>query len=189
MARRASGHLEQLPSGGFRVDVYAGTDPLTGRRLRYRRTVKTEQQARIVLGQLLERAAEGRQPETSVTVAELLRQYMTVAELDRSTRQTYEGYIRRTISPALRLIKLRKVRGPVLDMLYARLHQCGNPACSGKPFIEHSAFPAIDVTPTAAWPVWAQVAAVIREAITAASSPPARRCHRPGKWLTATGCL
>jgi hypothetical protein len=91
---------------------------------------------------------------------------MTVAELDRSTRQTYEGYIRRTILPALGLIKLRKVRGPVLDMLYARLHQCGNPACSGKPFIEHSTFPAIDVTPTAARPVLAQVAAVIREAIT-----------------------
>ena len=41
MARGPSGHLEQLPSGGFRVDVYAGTDPLTGRRLRYRQTVKT----------------------------------------------------------------------------------------------------------------------------------------------------
>ena len=172
MARGASGHLEQLPSGGFRVDVYAGTDPLTGRRLRYRRTVKTEQQARIVLGQLLEQAAEGRQPETGVTVAELLRQYMTVAELDRSTRQTYEGYIRRTILPALGLIKLRKVRGPVLDMFYARLRQCGNLACSGKAFIEHSAFPAIDVTPTAAWPVWAQVVVVIREAITSGQLAP-----------------
>src|SRR5215469_2359794 len=172
MARGASGHLEQLPSGGFRVDVYAGTDPLTGRRLRYRRTVKTEQQARIVLGKLLEQAAEGRQPETGVTVAELLRQYMTVAELDRATRQTYEGYIRRTIVPALGLIKLRKVRGPVLDMLYARLHQCGDLVCSGKPFIQHSAFPAIDVTPTAAWPVWAQVAAVIREAIASGQLAP-----------------
>ena len=48
--------------------------------------VKTEQQARIVLGKLLEQAAEGRPPETGVTIAELLRQYMTVAELDRSTR-------------------------------------------------------------------------------------------------------
>jgi integrase len=166
MSRGASGHLERLPSGSFRVHVYAGIDPLTGRELRHRRTVKTAQQAQILLGKLLEQAAEGQQPETGVTVAELLRQYMTVAELDRSTRQTYEGYIRRTILPVLGLIKLRKVRGPVLDMLYARLHQCGNLACSGKPFIEHSAFPAIDVTPSAAWPVWTQVAAVIREAIT-----------------------
>jgi hypothetical protein len=99
MSRGASGHLERLPSGSFRVHVYAGIDPLTGRELRHRRTVKTAQQAQILLGKLLEQAAEGRQPETGVTVAELLRQYMTVAELDRSTRQTYEGYIRRTILP------------------------------------------------------------------------------------------
>ena len=117
MARQASGHLEQLPSGGFRVDVYAGTDPLTGRRLRYRRTVKTEQQARIVLGKLLEQAAEGRPPETGVTVAELLRQYMTVAELDRSTRQTYEGYIRRTIVPALGLICGPALKVPTIRAL------------------------------------------------------------------------
>jgi hypothetical protein len=125
--------------------------------------VKTEQQARIVLGKLLEQAAEGRQPETAVTVAELLGQYMTVAELDRSTRQTYEGYMRRTIIPAVGATEVRKVRGQVLDLLYSRLHRCGDLTCSGKPFTEHSAFPAIDVT--VAGPVWAQVAMVIREAI------------------------
>ena len=125
MAPKRPGHIERLPSGSYRVIVYAGTDPLTGRRLRFRQTVKTEEQAHILLGKMVEQVAEGKQPETGVTVAELLRQYMTVAELDRATRQTYEGYIRRTILPALGLIKLRKVRGPVLDMLYARLHQCG----------------------------------------------------------------
>ena len=111
--------------------VYAGTDPLTGRRLRFRQTVKTEEQAQILLGKLLEQVAEGRQPDTGVTVAELLRHYLVVAELDRSTRHTYEGYIRRTILPALGSMELRKVRGPVLDMLYARLRRCGDLACSG----------------------------------------------------------
>ena len=192
MAGGASGHLEQLPSGRFRVDVYAGTDPLTGRRLRFRQTVRTEQQARIVLGKLLAQIAEGRQPETGVTVAELLRRYMAVAELDGSTRRTYEGYIRRTILPALGSMELRKVRGPVLDMFYARLHRCGDLACSGKPFTEHSAFPAIDVTPTAARPVWVQVASVIREAIATVQLAPgeplpsARQvAHRNGLPVTA----
>jgi integrase len=134
-------------------------------------TVKTEQQAQILLGKLLAQVAEGRQPETGVTVAELLRRYMAMAELDRSTRQTYEGYIRRTILPALGSMELRKVRGPVLDMLYARLHRCGDLACTGKPFTEHSTFPAIDVTPTAGRPAWTQVATVIREAITAGQFP------------------
>ena len=114
MASTRRGHIERLPSGSYRVIVYAGTDPLTGRRLRFRQTAKTEEQAQILLGKLLEQVAEGRQPETGVTVAELLRQYMTVAELDLSTRQTYEGYIRRTILPALGPTEVRKVRGPVL---------------------------------------------------------------------------
>jgi integrase len=64
------GHIERLPSGSYWVIVYAGTDPLTGRRLRFRQTVKTEEQAQILLGKLLEQVAEGRQPDTGVTVAE-----------------------------------------------------------------------------------------------------------------------
>jgi hypothetical protein len=39
--------------------VYADTDPLTGRELRHRRTVKTEERARIVLGKPPERASAG----------------------------------------------------------------------------------------------------------------------------------
>jgi len=30
MARGPAGHIEQLPSGSWRVKVYAGADPLTG---------------------------------------------------------------------------------------------------------------------------------------------------------------
>jgi hypothetical protein len=54
----------------------------------------------MVLGRLLEQAAIGRRPESGASVADLLAQYMAVAELDPSTRETYEGYIRRTILPA-----------------------------------------------------------------------------------------
>jgi hypothetical protein len=38
VANTARGHIEQLPSGSFRVHVYAGTDPVTGRQLRLRET-------------------------------------------------------------------------------------------------------------------------------------------------------
>jgi hypothetical protein len=115
MPRAGTGHIERLPSGSYRVHVYAGLDPLTGRALRHRQTVKTEKQAQIVLGRLLEQAADGRRPDTDVTVADVLTRYMAVAELDPSTRNTYEGYIRRTILPALGSMEVRKVRGPVLD--------------------------------------------------------------------------
>jgi hypothetical protein len=60
--RVARGYIEQLPSGSFRVDVYAGTDPLTRRAIRLRSTVKTEQQAHIEIGRLLKEASEGRTP-------------------------------------------------------------------------------------------------------------------------------
>jgi hypothetical protein len=61
------------------VKVYAGTDPLTGREVRMRKTCKTERAAQIELGKLLEQAAGGRQPETDATVAQLMDQYLEVA--------------------------------------------------------------------------------------------------------------
>jgi len=42
--------------------VYSGIDPLTGRQLRHRQTAKTEAQAQIVLGRLLEQAASDSGP-------------------------------------------------------------------------------------------------------------------------------
>ena len=39
----------------------------------FRQTVKTEEQAQILLGKLLEQVAGGRQPDIGVTVAELPR--------------------------------------------------------------------------------------------------------------------
>jgi hypothetical protein len=61
------------------VKVYAGTDPLTGREIRLRKTCKTERAAQIELGKLLEQASAGRQPETNATVAELMDRYVEVA--------------------------------------------------------------------------------------------------------------
>ena len=99
MAGTPNGHTEQLPSGSWRAKVYAGTDPLTGREIRLRRTCKTERAAQIELGKLLEQAAAGRQPETDVTVAQLMDRYAEIAEWDLSTRKANEYYIRRTIKP------------------------------------------------------------------------------------------
>ena len=126
MPRAAKGHIEQLPSGSFRVSVYGGIDPLTRQEIRLRSTVKDELQAQIELGRLLKEASEGRTPETGATVARLMDEYAPIAEWDVSTRQTNEGFIRRTIKPALGHLKVRKVRGPVLDQLYTRLKRCGD---------------------------------------------------------------
>jgi hypothetical protein len=81
--------------------VYAGKDPLTGRELRFRKTRKTEVEAQIEPGRLLELARSGRNPDSGVTVAELLDACVLVAGWEVSTEEANLGYIRRTIRPAL----------------------------------------------------------------------------------------
>ena len=81
--------------------MYAGTDPLSRRPIRLRATAKTETQARIELGRLLEKARDGRSLEAGVTVAKLLDEYAPIAQRDVSTHQTNGGFIRRTLKPAI----------------------------------------------------------------------------------------
>jgi integrase len=133
MAQPARGHVAQLPSGAFRVRVYTGRDPVTGKSRYLTATAKTEHRAELERARLLSEAEAGVQPEHNGTVAQLLDKYMEVMrpELELTTRITYQGYIRRCIVPAIGSMQLRKVRGPVLDSLYARLRRCGNPLCTG----------------------------------------------------------
>jgi hypothetical protein len=161
-----SGHIEQLPSGSWRAKVYAGKDRLTGREIRFRRTRRTEVEAQIELGRLLELARSGRNPDSGVTVAELLDAYVPVAGWDISTEEANLGYIRRTIKPALGTKEVRKVRGPLLDILYARLQKCGELACAGQPFTEHRRVPDLRPGPASPSPRWQQMAGKLREAIT-----------------------
>jgi hypothetical protein len=82
-----------------------------------------------------------------------------------STRESNLGYIRRTIKPALGSTQVRKVRGPLLDTLYARLMRCGNLACTGKPFTEHRNIPDLRPDPADPWFEWEQAADRVRAAI------------------------
>jgi integrase len=165
------GHIERLPSGSFRVDVYGGTDPLTGRRIRFRKTCKDEVTARIELGKFLEQAQAGRQAESTATVGQLLDRYLLVGDWDVATREGYEGYIRRTIRPALGHVQVRQVRGPMLDTLYAKLRKCGDLACTGRPFTEHRNVPRLAAGPVDGRPAWQQVADGLREAIQSGALP------------------
>jgi integrase len=165
MAEARSGYIQQLPSGAFRVSVYAGTNPLTGRQIRLRRTCKTERAAQIELGRLLEQAAAGRQPETDATVAQLMDKYAEVADWDRSTRKANDYYSQRVIKPALGHLQVRKIRGPLLDLLYAQLRRCSDPMCTGKPFTEHRNVPVLTIDPASPQPAWQQIAGTIGNAI------------------------
>jgi hypothetical protein len=98
-------------------------------------------------------------------VAKLLDEYAAIAPWDVSTRQTNEGFIRRTIKPALGPMKVRKVRGPILDKLYAELKRCGDLACTGRPFTEHRNVPVLVINPDDHRPAWQQVTTTLTEAI------------------------
>ena len=75
MANAARGHIEQLPSGSFRVDVYAGTDPVTGRRRRLREGCPDEVVAAATLGRLLNEADGDRFPNRAATLGQALDKY------------------------------------------------------------------------------------------------------------------
>jgi hypothetical protein len=56
MANVGKGHIERLPSGSYRVRVYAGNDPLNGKEIRLKATAKTAEHAQAELARLLEHA-------------------------------------------------------------------------------------------------------------------------------------
>src|SRR5690349_13559249 len=89
MANTARGHIEQLPSGSFRVHVYAGTDPVTGRPRRLRETCPDDAAAAATLGRLLNEADGGRFPDRAATLGQALGKYLEVADLELSTREAH----------------------------------------------------------------------------------------------------
>ena len=64
----------------------APPDPLTGREIRFRKSCKTERAAQGRARQVA-RVGPGRQPDSDVTVAQLLDQYVSTAGSDVSTRE------------------------------------------------------------------------------------------------------
>jgi DNA-binding transcriptional regulator YhcF (GntR family) len=98
-------------------------------------------------------------------MAKLLDEYAAIVPWEVSTPQTNEGFIRRTIKPALGHLQVRKMRGPILDKLYAELKRCGDLSCTGRPFTEHRNIPALVINPRDPRPAWQQVTGTLTEAI------------------------
>ncbi|MGH3927175.1 MAG: site-specific integrase, partial [Pseudonocardiaceae bacterium] len=78
--RRKRGEIETLPSGSMRVKVYAGIDPLNGRRHYLSETIpagpRAAAEAEKVRTRLQNQVDEQRNPRTKATVNQLMDRYL-----------------------------------------------------------------------------------------------------------------
>ena len=139
-AGRARGSIDELPSGAFRVRVYAGVDPVTKRRHNLTEIIPpgrdAERRARAARDRLVSQVEERRNPRTSATVDQLLERYLDQFDGAPKTLTLYHGYIRKHISPFLGHIKVGALDADALDSFYAELRRCRD-HCAGRRFVQH----------------------------------------------------
>jgi integrase len=89
--RRQRGSILPLPSGSFRVTVYAGRDVLTGKTRQLRETAKTYDDAEKVLTRLQGQVDEDKHPKSNITVRQAIESWLEVVELEDTTRERTAG--------------------------------------------------------------------------------------------------
>jgi integrase len=126
----ARGHVRKRGES-YQAIVYAGIDPVTKRQRYLRETARTHKEAERALTRLLAQVDEQRTPNTNATVGYLLDRWLELAQLELTTRDTYQAYLRRHVRPALGTLPLRKLTVDVLDRFYLQLARHGGrcPRC------------------------------------------------------------
>jgi integrase len=114
----------------WRVIVYAGRDPITGRKRQKSLSVATRAEAKQAEARLITEVGAGQHRGTANrTVAELLGRWLkwrqSVRPISPTTVATYRGYIDRTIVPALGKLQLGRLDAATLDAFYAHLRKQG----------------------------------------------------------------
>lgn len=109
MAKAPKGHIRKRGER-YEIAVPLGRDPVT-KRYRYAYEYAADPaEAERKRDELVQRVADGRQPDSKATVAALLDRWMDVADLALSTRVAHDGYLRRTVLPVLGQWQLRKLQ-------------------------------------------------------------------------------
>src|SRR4051794_15033706 len=102
---RARGSI-RTRGNSLQVRVFAGNDPVTGKPVYLAETVKgtdkaAQKAAAKVMTRLQSEVDEQRSVSTTVTFSYAVDEWLRTSELEDNTRDTYVGYIERTIRPAL----------------------------------------------------------------------------------------
>lgn len=137
MTKTPRGHIRKR-GNRYETAVCLGRDPITKRYRYVYEYASTYEEAERQRDKLLERVDEGREANTKATVGLLLDRWLAVADIAVSTRHVHEGFIERTIRPALGDMPLRKLekRVDILDQFYAHLKRC-SVLCDGRPRTDH----------------------------------------------------
>ncbi len=145
---RQRGSVERLPSGSLRVRVYAGVDPLSGKRHYLTEVVPLDadasresaklarDQAKKALTRLLNQVDERRNPRTRATVGQLLDRYLELLDVEPTTLRTYQWLIDKHIRPVIGGLMVSRLDGEVIDSFYTRLRTCRD-HCKGRKYVEH----------------------------------------------------
>lgn len=121
----ARGHIRDRGNGSYQAIVYAGIDPVTKRQHYLRETARSHKEAERALTRLLGQVDERRAPKTNATLGYVIDRWLEVADLELSTRATYDDYVERNIRPVLGELPIGKLRVDVLDRFYLHLRKHG----------------------------------------------------------------
>ena len=138
--KRPRGSIDRLPSGAFRVRVYAGLDPITKRRHYLTEILADGPRAATLaehaLTRLLNQVDERRNPRTVSTVNQLLDKHLEMLDVERSTLLNYRSQLALHVRPFIGTEKVGAIDATVLDSLYAELRRCRT-HCRGSRRVEH----------------------------------------------------
>src|SRR5664279_1320827 len=138
--KRPRGGVDRLPSGAFRVRVYAGQDPVTKRRHYLTEIVPPGPRAATLaeqaLTRLLNQVDERRNPRTVSTVNQLLDRHLELLDIERSTLLNYRSQLALHVRPFIGVEKVGAIDATVLYSLYAELRRCRT-HCRGSRLVEH----------------------------------------------------
>lgn len=139
-SKRQRGEIETLPSGSLRVKVYAGVDPISGKRHYLtevipagRTAAKEAEKART---RLLAQVDERRNPRTRATLDQLLDRWLEVADIEATTRMGYVNKLNKHVRPVLGKLPVGRLDPETLESFYASLRRCRD-WCGGKAYVRH----------------------------------------------------
>ncbi len=120
------GHLEDRGKNVWRAKVYAGRQG-DGRRLYVTRTIHGKRFAEGKLAELLMEVGRTDEVTTDGTLADLVRQWRPIAEVNRSptTLHEYDRLLDKRILPRFGQSKVRSIRAADIDAFYADLQRRG----------------------------------------------------------------